>query len=378
MKNANSKLTLLLFGGLLFGGMSVVTTSCSDDSDDNGPTVNADKTKLSALIDSTTSVHNAAVEGTKPGNFATGSKATFKTAIDAGTATKNNAAATQTVVNTAESALRRAAKEFESKRIQEVSVANLMAHWKFEGNANDATANGNNGTPKAGYINTPNSTPVTKQLGTAVPTLTADRFGRPNQAYAFNNGAYIEVPYKLALNPQAITISAWVKRDGTNPDNYIVSLDRWKGYKFQLQSADKPFLTVGVGTGSIDHDAEAGVVGTDWTHVVSSYANGTMKFYVNGVMVKEWTGLGNGGTLRAIPEPTPLAIGQQLPNSFYDKAISGGQTTTDPSGATIPDTDYYKFYGAGFFIGSMDDIRIYNKALSDAEVTSIYAAESTL
>jgi len=366
MKNANSKLTLMLFGGLLLGGATLVTTSCSDDSDDNTPIVTADKNKLSALIDSTTSVHNAAVEGTKPGNFATGSKATFKTAIDAGTATKNNTAATQTVVNTAEAALRRAAKEFDGKRIQEVSAINLMAHWKFENNANDATANGNNGTPKAGYINTPNSNPVTKQLGTAVPTMTNDRFGRPNQAYAFDNGAYIEVPYKLSLNPQAITISAWVKRSGTNPDNYIVSMNRWQGYKFQLQSANKPFLTVATTSTIADKDAEGGIVSTtDWTHVATSYVDGTMKFYINGQMVKTWTDVS--GALKAAPQAVPLCIGQQLPNSIWDSAPTGGQAA-----------DYFQFYGESFFKGSMDDIRIYNKALSDTEITSIYTAESTL
>jgi hypothetical protein len=365
MKNSNSKLTLLLFGGLLLGGTALVTTSCSDDSDDNKPVVTADKTKLSALIDSTTSVHNAAVEGTKPGNFATGSKATFKTAIDAGTATKNNTAATQTVVNTAESALRRAAKEFDSKRIQEVSVANLMAHWKFEGNANDATANGNNGTPKTGYITTPNSNPATKMMGTAVPMMTADRFGRPNQAYAFDNGAYIEVPYKLSLNPQAITISAWVKRNDTNEGNYIVSMNRWQGYKLQLQSANKPFMTVATTSTIADKDAESGIVGTDWTHVVSSYVDGTMKFYINGALVKTWTDVS--GALKAIPQPVPLCIGQQLPNSIWDSAPTGGQAA-----------DYFQFYGESFFKGQMDDIRIYNKALSDSEVNSIYTAESTL
>lgn len=363
----NSKLTLLLAGGLLTGALATVS-SCSKD-DTTTPVVTADKTKLSALIDSTTSVHNAAVEGTKPGNFASGSKATFKTAIDAGTATKNTTTATQTVVNTAEAALRRAAKEFDGKRIQEVSAANLVAQWKFEGNANDATANGNNGTPKAGYINDPTvvaPAPMVKKLGTAVPTLTADRFGRPNQAYAFDNGAYIEVPYKLSLNPQAITISAWVKRSGTNPDNYIVSLNRWTGYKFQLQGANKPFLTVATTSTIADKDAESGIVTTtDWTHVAASYVDGTMKFYINGVMVKTWTDVS--GALKATPQAVPLCIGQQLANSIWDSTPTGGQAA-----------DYFQFYGESFFKGSMDDIRIYNKALSDAEVTSIYTAENTL
>ena len=44
----------------------------------------------------------------------------------------------------------------------------LVAHWKLDGNANDATANNFNGT----FNNN--------------PTATTDRFGRPNSAYCFD------------------------------------------------------------------------------------------------------------------------------------------------------------------------------------------------
>ncbi|GAB3869433.1 hypothetical protein GCM10028824_16390 [Hymenobacter segetis] len=373
----NSKVLLFFLALLLFGAVSVMS-SCSKKDDTSTPTPTVDKAALTALIDSVNLGYTAAVEGTKPGTYTVGSKATLKTSIDLSTGVKNDGGASQTSVTAAVASLRRAVVVFKNSLIQEVSAANLVAQWKFSGNANDATANGNNGTLKMGYINDPAvvapAAPV-KKMGTTLPTMVPDRFGRANQAYDFNDGAYIEVPYKLALNPQAITISAWVKRNGSNSDNYIVSLDRWKAYKFQLQSADKPFLTVTTTTGGIDKDAESGVVGTSWTHVVTTYAAGTMKFYINGVMVKEWTGLS--GTMKATPEPTPLAIGQQLPNGFYDKAIAGGQTTT-VNGATVPDVDYYKFYGAGFFKGQMDDIRIYNRALTDAEVNSIFTIENTL
>ena len=110
----------ILLSCLLMGGLATVSTSCSDDSDDSKPAVNADKTKLTALIDSVNAVYNVAVEGTKPGTYAVGSKATLKTSIDLATTTKNDAAATQAVVNTSESSLRRAAKTFQNGLIQEV------------------------------------------------------------------------------------------------------------------------------------------------------------------------------------------------------------------------------------------------------------------
>jgi hypothetical protein len=353
------KLFLLLLSLFLLG--SIATISSCSKSDDNTPTVNSDKTKLTAVIDSVTLIRTAAVEGTRPGTYAAGSKATLQTAIDLATATKNDANASQTAVNTAVANLRRAAVTFKNSLIQEVSAANLVAQWKFEGNANDATTNGNNGVAKIGKIGA--MTPVD---GTTLPLLVNDRFGRANQAYEFTGGAYIEVPYRLALNPQAITLSVWCKRFDTNADNYIISLNRWNGYKFQLQGADKPFLTATTTTGIFDRDAETGIVPLNtWTHIATSYVDGTLKFYINGALVKTWTN--TTGTIRAIPESVPLAIGQALPSTVYNRAPTAGQPA-----------DYFQYYGPNHFKGQLDDIRIYNRALTDAEVQSIFTIENSL
>ncbi|GAA4003878.1 hypothetical protein GCM10022408_14420 [Hymenobacter fastidiosus] len=356
------KFYLLILSWLCFGAMAAFS-SCSESDDDNTtPQVNSNKTTLTAVIDSVTTIYTGAVEGVKPGTYAVGSRATLKTAIDLGTATKNDATATQAAVNTAVSSLRRAAVTFNASRLQEVSVANLMAYWKFSGNANDATANGNNGTGKVGKIGA--TTPVD---GTLVPVLVADRFGRANEAYQFGGGAYIEVPYKAVLNPQTMTISLWCKRSDTNADNYLVSLNRWNGFKFQLQSANKPFLTATTTTGIFDRDADSGIVPLNkWTHVATSYVDGALKFYIDGELVKTWTD--TKGAIKAIPQNIPLCIGQQLPSTIYNST---------PTAAGLP-ADYYQFYSEAFFKGQMDDIRIYNKALSDAEVKSIFTFENTL
>ena len=360
-----SPLYLLLLALLLCGVLATVS-SCKKDETAATPAANANKTTLSALIDSTTAVHNAATEGTRPGTYAAGSKATYLTAINLATTTKNDANAAQAAVNTAVANLRRAAVAFKNSLVQEVSAANLVAQWKFEGNANDATGNGNNGTLSTGPVGPAPVFPARPTDGAVLPQLVADRFNRPNQAYAFDNGAYIEVPYRLALNPQALTLSVWCKRNDTNADNYLVSLNRWTGYKFQLQSADKPFLTVNTTATIADRDAVTGVVPLNtWTHVVASYVDGSMKFYLNGALVKTWTDVS--GSLRATPQPVALAIGQQLPKATYNSTPTGGQAP-----------DYFQYYGPAFFKGQMDDIRLYNRALSDAEVQSIFTIESTL
>ena len=350
---------LLLFALLLFG-VAALNSACSKDNNTT-PAVVVDKAKLSVVIDSVNAVYGGAVEGTKPGMYAAGSKATLKTALDLATTTKNDAAATQAAVNTAVANLRRAAVAFQGSLIQEVSAANLLAQWKFNGNANDATANGNNGTLKSG----PNGPAATPGDGGTLPVLTADRFGNANQAYDFQNGAYIEVPYKAGLNPQSITISAWCRRTDSHADNYMVSLNRWTGYKFQLQDFGKPFLTVSTTATIADKDAESGIVPLNtWTHVVSSYVDGTMKFYVNGALIKTYTDVK--GAMKAVPQPVNLCIGQQLPKDIYNSAPTGGQAK-----------DYFQYYGPAFFVGQLDDIRLYNRALTDAEVSSIFTIEST-
>lgn len=83
---------------------------------------------------------------------------------------------------------------------------------------------------------------------------------------------------------------------------------------------------------------------------------------MGGREVKTWTD--TKGPLKAIPEPVNLCIGQQLPKDVYNRAPKAGQAA-----------DYFQYYGEAFFKGQLDDVRIYNKALSDAEVTSIYTIE---
>ncbi len=120
---------------------------------------------------------------------------------------------TQQEVDNATNGLRRAVDIFSSHLIQEVSVANLVALWKFNGNPVDSSGNGHNGTLKTGWVG---SSAATATDGGTLPKLVADRFGRPGMAYDFNNGATIEVPYNSALNPQSFTISLWLKRHTTN------------------------------------------------------------------------------------------------------------------------------------------------------------------
>ena len=69
----------------------------------------------------------------------------------------------------------------------------LVAYFPFNGNANDASGNGHNGTVSGA-------------------TLTTNRFGQTNQAYLFGGtSAYITAPFSATVFSNDFTASVWFK-----------------------------------------------------------------------------------------------------------------------------------------------------------------------
>jgi len=324
---------IALFFVMLTTGFIVLSSCKKDNGNNNTPA--SDKSALNSLIDSVNNILNLTAEGTKPGEYGVGSKEVLDSTLQLAMAVAASDTYTQQQVDNATSNLERAVSVFSSHLIQEVSVANLVAFWKFNGNAIDSSGNGHDGALKTGWTG-PGDAPVD---GNTLPKLVADRFGRANMAYDFNNGATVEVPYSTSLNPQSFTISVWMKRHGTNCNNYFFSLNRWNGYKFQLQCNNFLFLTIHADNGYHDVDDAPGVIPDEtWTHAAVSYTNGTMKFYINGDLVKTVVVT---GTPLTLSKPVNLAIGNELPKDEY----------------TINSSDDYTYYGGDFFIGSLDDVR---------------------
>jgi len=78
----------------------------------------------------------------------------------------------------------------------QIPTSGLIAHYPFNGNANDISGHGNNGT-NFGAI------------------LTYDRFGNPNSAYQFDGvSSYILVPHSPDFQlSYSLTVSLWVRPD---------------------------------------------------------------------------------------------------------------------------------------------------------------------
>jgi hypothetical protein len=220
----------------------------------------------------------------------------------------------------------------------------LVSWFPFNGNANDTSGNGFNGTVSGA-------------------TLTTDRFGNNNSAYNFSDNQQITIPNSADQNPYPLTISLWYNPSthptGTSTNifsKYVAA--SWNG--FQIVYADNTNVTNdgvvinnGFGTSSwYTRDLNNRVIGyygspgflqanvatNTWYHYVFVLDATGGKIYVNGQLISSdnWDG-------------TPgVAI-----NNFLWKI--GGQ-----------------YEGNSWFNGKIDDIGIWNRALNQTEISGLY------
>ena len=219
--------------------------------------------------------------------------------------------------------------------------SDLVAYYPFNGNANDASGNGND----AVFNNA---------------ELTFDRCGIPNSAYQFNGvDQYIQIPHSasFALIRNEFTICAWV-----NPTNtYDTTVDSitypftammtkgntpdmctsWALGYFLWNGVLKPLPRFCDGTqyyAITDTTASVGLTFHAWQFVAWTFRKGLWEAWVNGTKTT------------SIPIPVHTLWNDQLPLEI---------------GRDIPGTmDRYN--------GSLDDIRIYSRALTDLEVQLLY------
>ncbi len=352
MKNLMKLYTLLL---MVLVSSALIFTSCKDDDE----IVEGDKTELNALITGADAIANAATSEDYPQTAIDAFKTTLQTIKDAAADKLTQAEIDNLVVQLTE-----AMDTFESKAYGYIDESlYLNAGWHFdEGSGTTATAFS---TVKHVATFFRGNTVI---LGDDAmnPTWTDGLNG--GKAVYCNKGAHLEVPYTTSFLPVDLTISVWIKPDELYEHNYIISQNYWQGYKLQTQGGGKPFFTYKKVDGDIvdaDNETDNSIKAGQWNHVVVS-VNGTakeLKFYVDGTLTKTWTeadkGIGPLTQTLTSPDPQPFIIGcvatdAELAANFME------WTTAD---------------NLGYFKGVIDELKIYNIALTDGQVSKLYNDE---
>ncbi|MFZ4672598.1 MAG: LamG-like jellyroll fold domain-containing protein [Flavobacterium sp.] len=211
-----------------------------------------------------------------------------------------------------------------------IPTTGLVGYWPFCGNANDESGNANNGTVNGA-------------------TLTTDRFGNANSAYSFDG-----VDDKIHIGQLNLTsnysISFWSNLNnsqfqypigfGVNQTNTV---DLFKGYGIGYSSTlpqcsgltnSKYFVFDAVSTCNNFIECNNIINPSQWSHVVMSKNGNLVSIYINGTLENSGTNLNLQGII-------DLYFGVR--------------------------TDLF-----AYFNGILDDIGIWNRALTQEEITNLY------
>ena len=357
MKNLMKPHILLL---MILISSAIIIGSCKKDSNS---TPQGDKTALTALLVRADSLANAATSA----NYPQADIDTYKATL----ATVKTAAATsltQTQINNLVTQLTSAMALFNSKAYAYIDESlHLNAGWHFdEGTGTTATAYS---TVKHVATFTKGNT-IILGANAMSPTWVAGVKG--GHAIYLNGGAHLEVPYNALFLPANLSISVWIKPDSLYENNYIVSQNFWEGYKLQTQGGGKPFFTYKKIDGGIidaDNETDNSIKAGQWNHIVISLNSVTMeeKIYVAGTLTKTWTAANKSiGPLiqtLASPGPQPFIIGCcATDDELANDLVTGWMSWTTAA-------------NFGYCTGVVDELKIYNIALTDGQVAKLYNDE---
>ena len=197
----------------------------------------------------------------------------------------------------------------------------LEAYYPFNGNANDESGNGNDGKIKGA-------------------TLTTDRHGKNGKAFNFDGvDDLISVSEAEGFGGNAHTLALWVKTDDARA-SVLLSKDgeTRDARQWQIGRA-RGQIQANIWTTSGEKILEkSDLQYPSWKQVIQTWNGEVLKLFINGQFMAE---ISAPGQLASSDEPVRIGAGK----------------------------DRY------FFKGAIDDVRIYNRALSADEVTELYELE---
>lgn len=197
----------------------------------------------------------------------------------------------------------------------------LIAEYLFNGDANDSSGNDNHGILSGA-------------------TLTTDRNGNAYSAYSFDGIDDNIISSSESFKTQDMTLSIWVKKIGDVGQIWGYSSPQaYYGYRLTWGRMQ---LTAEIGGGIAYIDAlDKPNLGTDWVHFVfTKESGGNMSLYINGVV--------------------------------NDIVPDVDAVWTDVMSFYIGMMPHTYVNSQAYFSGLIDDIRLYNRALIEEEIISLY------
>lgn len=210
-----------------------------------------------------------------------------------------------------------------------IPTAGLVAYYPFSGNANDETTNALHGMVSGA-------------------NLVADRFGTASSAYSFDGiDDEIRVASTTVLNLDAFSIQVWMRPDTGYGDSQfngqIHVVSRWhshgagnSAYAATISDQGQLGLMTYNTSNEVQNWTDPGVLPEQqWSHYVGTFDGDSLRIYLDGDLISATDG--------ADPQ-----------DSGYDLVIG-----RDP-------------LGGNRFRGTLDDIRLYNRALTAPEIGALY------
>jgi len=224
------------------------------------------------------------------------------------------------------------AKTFAQNIPNYVPANGLVGWWPFNGNANDESGNGNNGTVNGAV-------------------LSSDRFGIEGKAYSFDGvDDFINFGNTILSAANSASVSFWFQtKNFTNVSKNIYNKRRelfGDGFGFGMYDSicgaglnREPSINVGnaYGTPPVNFN-------TNWTYITVTWNGNLLSVYKNGILSA------------SLSLPSGPFVGNEP--YYFGKGFD-----IDPDGG-----------GIRAYEGKIDDIGIWNRALNQQEITDLYNA----
>ncbi len=185
---------------------------------------------------------------------------------------------------------------------------------------------------------------ITDSAGTADGHLTDCPYGGPQRVAGFigeavafdgsDDGARVPATGALSFLDR-LTLSAWLKHPPSSGFRALIDKrdEQIRGYDLYLDSVSRPFVRIDAATLS----GQTSVADGQWHHLVATFDGDLLRLFVDGVLDAE------------------TSVGPQEIDTAADLWI--GRNFAAPGSALA---------------GTLDEVRIYNRALSDGEVMALF------